>query len=361
MVPFYSTIISTYIFCFMARISYDKKFRALAILWLIFVTLILIFLSGLRREIGDTYFYKHSFTILAQNPDSFKFEGDFGLNLISLIIINFTTDPQSIIFVAALITNLFNMIMFNKYRSYLELQVYIYITSGYYIVTMNGLRQCIAASLVFACTPLIIRGKFIPYCILVILISTFHQSALALIPIYFVVREKAWSKRMIQFMIIAVFVIVFYELVSPLIFKLLESTSYGKYSEFSEGGSSLMRTIVNSVPVVLAYLKREELEEKWEIKDIFVNMSIINLIFVALGMFNWIFNRFALYTQLYNFILIPYIIQNCFKGKEKRLLYIGVIICYFIFFYREQVIGMSMKYTSDYFKLNEIFYYTIES
>ena len=162
--------------------------------------------------------------------------------------------------------------------------------------------------------------------------------------------------QMIKFMIIAMVMIVFYQLVSPFIFKILEYTSYGKYSEFSEGGSSLMRTIVNSVPVVLAYIKREELEEKWQIKDIFVNMSIINLIFVSLGMFNWIFNRFALYTQLYNFVLIPYIIKNCFKGKERRLLYIGVIICYFIFFYREQVIGMGMKYTSDYFDFTNIFY-----
>ena len=168
---------------------------------------------------------------------------------------------------------------------------------------MNGLRQCIAAALVFACTPLIIKRKFLPYCILVILISTFHESALALIPIYFVVKEKAWSKKMIKFMIIAMVMIVFYQLVSPFIFKILEYTSYGKYSEFSEGGSSLMRTIVNSVPVVLAYIKREELEEKWQIKDIFVNMSIINLIFVSLGMFNWIFNRFALYTQLFSFYI----------------------------------------------------------
>ena len=356
MLPFYSTIISTYIFCFMARISYDKKFRVLAIFWIAFATLILIFLSGLRSGIGDTYFYKHSFTILAQNPDSFKFEGDFALNLLSLIIINFTSDPQVLIFIAALITNLFNIIMFNKYRSYLELQIYIYITSGYYCTTMNGLRQCIAAALVFICTPLIIKRSFFSYCILVILISTFHQSALALIPIYFVVKEKAWSKRMVKFMIITMVIIVFYQLVSPFIFKILEYTSYSKYSEFSEGGSSLMRTIVNSVPVILAYLKREELEEKWKIKDVFVNMSIINLIFVALGMFNWIFNRFALYTQLYNFVLIPYIIKNCFKGKERRLLYIGAIICYFIFFYREQVIGMGMKYTSDYFDFTNIFY-----
>ena len=353
---FYATVISTYISYLLARLSYDKKYRALAIFWSGLVSVILILISGLRYGIGDTPFYKHSYTLLAQNPDSFVMEGDFALNLISLFLIEFTSNPQSIVFVAALITNLFNVIMFNKYRTYLELQVYIYITSGYYFVTMNGIRQCIAAALLFACTPLITKGKFIQYCICVLLISTFHQSALALIPMYFVARQEAWSKRMLQFMAIALVGITCYQIISPLLFKALEDTTYGQYGSSSEGGSSLMRTIVNAVPVVLAYLKRKELAETWPIKDVFVNMSIINLIFVALGMFNWIFNRFTLYLQLYNFVLIPAIIKNCLKGKEKRLVYFFVLLCYFIFMYYEQVMGMGMKYTSEYLDINKLFY-----
>ena len=357
MLPFYSTIISTYIFYFFARISYYKKFRGLAIFWSLLVAVILILVSGLRSGIGDTTFYKHSYLLLAQDPSKFVMEGDFALNLLSLFLINFTAVPQILIFVCAVITNLLNVIMFNKYRTYLELQVYIYITSGYYFVTMNGIRQCIAAALLFICTPLIIRRKFFPYCICVLLISTFHQSALALITIYFVVGEEAWSKRMIQFMVIALVGIICYQVISPLIFKALANTTYGQYGSSTEGGSSLMRTIVNAVPVVLAYLKRKELADNWPIKDVFVNMSIINLIFVALGMFNWIFNRFTLYLQLYNFVLIPAVIKYGCKGKERRLIYFAVIVCYFIFMYYEQVIGMGMKYSTDCFDLNKFLYY----
>ena len=354
---FYITIVSTYIFNILARISYDKKYRGLAIFWGILVAIILVAVSGLRDGIGDTPFYKHSFNLLVQNPDSFKFEGDFFLSLMSLFLMQISTDPQILIFTVALITNILNAIVFNKYRSYLELQVYIYITSGYYIVTMNGIRQCLAASILFICTPLITNGKFKTYALCVILISTIHQSALMFIPIYFVVREEAWSKRMIQFMVIALICIIGYQLISPLIFKVLEDTTYGQYGSSTEGGSSLMRTIVNAVPVVLAFLKRKELKEAWADKNVFVNMSIINLIFVSLGMFNWIFNRFTLYLQLYNFILIPYIIKNCLKGKEKRLIYFGLLICYFIFLYYEQVIGMGMNYTSKYFNFNKLLYY----
>ncbi|MDU4323839.1 EpsG family protein [uncultured Clostridium sp.] len=354
---FYATIVSTYIFNILARISYDKKYRGLAIFWVALVTTILVIVSGLRDGIGDTPFYKHSFDLLVQNPDSFTFEGDFFLSLLSLFLMQISTDPQILIFVVALVTNVLNTIMFNKYRSYLELQFYIYIASGYYLVTMNGIRQCLAAAILFYCTPLIIKGKFKTYALYVILISTIHQSALVFIPAYFVVREEAWSKRMIQFMVVALVCIIGYQLISPLIFKALEDTTYGQYGTSAEGGSSIMRTIVNAVPVVLAFLKRKELKEAWPDKNVFVNMSIINLIFVALGMFNWIFNRFTLYLQLYNFVLIPYIIKNCMKGKERRLIYFCLVVCYFIFMYYEQVIGQGLQYKSKYFDFNKLLYY----
>lgn len=355
MAVFYGTLVSTYLFYLLARLEYDRKFKLSAIFWSTLVAIILVLVSGLRSGIGDTPFYMHSFEILANNPASFKFEGDFALDFMSLLLMQISTDPQILIFTTALITNLLNVIMFNRYRSYLELQVYMYITSGYYIVTMNGLRQCLAAALLFACTKFIEDGKFIKYSICVLLISTFHGSAVMMIPLYFVVRQKAWSKKMWIFIALGVLGVLLYDYISPILFKALESTQYSGYAEFDEGGSSFMRLVVNMVPVVLAYLKRKDISENWEHGDIFVNMSIINAMFVGLGMFNWIFNRFTLYLQLYNFVLVPYIIKNCFKGKERRVVYFLFIICYFYFFYYEQVVGMNMKYPTN-FDLKSLFY-----
>ena len=176
-----------------------------------------------------------------------------------------------------------------------------------------------------------------------------------MIPVYFIVRQEAWSRNLVIMIVLACIGVVFYNVLSQILFKALENTQYGGYSEFNEGGSSFIRTVVNMVPVFLAYIKRDKLKEEWPESNIFVNMALINVIFVAFGMFNWIFNRFTLYMQLYNFILIPFIIRNCFKGKERRLLYLGVLLCYFVFFYREQVIGMNMSYPSV-LKVEDLFY-----
>lgn len=354
MLVFYWTIVITYILSLISRMMNDNRKKSIAIFISFLVAIILIFISGLRSGMGDTYFYKHSYDLLVQNPENMPLDKDIGFNLFSLMLTYISSNSQILIFISALITNLINIIIFNKYISYLELQVYLYITSGYYFVTMNGIRQCLAAAFIFMCTKFIVDGKFKIYCVLIIIISTFHESALVMIPLYFIVRNESWSKKIYILIILSVVGVLFYKQLEPIIFKAIENTQYGHYNTFEEGGSSIIRTIVSSVPVVLSFIKRKELKENWGKSNIFVNISLINLIFVAMGMNNWIFNRFTIYLQLYNFILIPYIIKNCFKGAERRLLYYGVIVCYFIFFFREQVIGFDTIFESKYLNMENI-------
>ena len=337
---------------------YERRIKNLSIVYVSLAALVFIIISGLRCGIGDTGMYMHSYRLMVQDPSSADFSRDAGFTALSFILSQISSNPQTLIFVVALITNGLNIAMFYKYKSYLELQLYLYMASGYFTVTMNGIRQCLAAALVFVCNKFIVNGDFKKYLIFVLLISLFHGSALIMIPIYFIVRQKAWSKNVVKLIFLACIGVIFYDSFSEVLFKALQNTQYGHYSEFQEGGSSIVRTIVNAVPVILAYIKRDELKEKWPESNIFVNMSLINVIFVAFGMMNWIFNRFSLYFQLYNFILLPFIIKNCFKGKERRLIYIGFLICYFIFFYKEQVIQLSMDYQSDYLNFEKMFYYT---
>ena len=115
-----------------------------------------------------------------------------------------------------------------------------------------------------------------------------------------------------------------------------------------------MRVIVNAVPVVMAYIFRDKLKESWPESNVFVNMSLINLIFITFALYNWIFARFQIYFQLYNFILLPYMIKNCFERRQERdFVYYCFIICYFIFFYYEQVIGgVGLGYRSNFIDIN---------
>ncbi|MGL5752122.1 MAG: EpsG family protein, partial [Paraclostridium sp.] len=259
-------------------------------------------------------------------------------------------DPQLMIFTCATITTVLNLWTIRKYSKCFELEIFMYIASGFYLVTMNGIRQCLAAAILFWATKYIIEGKFIKYLITVIAMSTIHGTALVMIPIYFIVRCEAWSKTTMQIIVIAAVALICFQPLMTKFFEEAEGTKYEAYETTmaTEGGANPIRTVIAAVPVVAAYIYRDKIKKEWAESDIFVNMSLICLIISVFSMINWIFNRFNIYFQTYSFILLPYIVKNCFEEKQKKLIYFGFIACFFIFFYYDHVIAMNINYTSDF-------------
>ena len=155
------------------------------------VTLVLV--SGLRNNIGDTFLYMHGYQVERLTWETVLERKDIGFNIMQMLLQELTNDPQILIAVTAIITNILIVSVLYKYSRMLEVSLFLYIASGAFIVSMNGLRQYLAASIVFAGTKFLLEGRWKPYMLLVVFASFFHQSALIMIPIYFVARRKAWT------------------------------------------------------------------------------------------------------------------------------------------------------------------------
>ena len=345
---FYITLIVVYILSVMSRIVSKNKPN---IVFVFILTSVLVILSGLRNNIGDTGTYMESYKMIATNQSNIDLSVDFGFNLFQLLLINISTNPQILIFTTSLIINTLNIFTFRKYYSLFELEVYIYITSCYYLVTMNGIRQALAAAIIFAATQFIINGEFIKYLIVVLIASTIHASAIIMLPIYFIVRSKAWSKVTIVIIAISFISFIFFYKIMPVAFNMLENTQYGHYEEYiltgGSGGVNIVRVVIAAIPVILAFIYRCKLESEWKYSNVFVNMSLINLILYIFSLYNWIFSRFNIYFNLYSFVLLPYLIKNMLEKKERDLIYYLFILFYFILFIYETK-SMDIFYRSDY-------------
>lgn len=352
MTVFYSTLISTFLLGFLVKMN-DYKYKELSKIFIFFTMAIFILVAGLRWNIGDTGMYKHYYNTLGTLTSINDVKKDKGFTYFLLFLYTYSRDPQFMIFITSLITQGCIIYGLAKYRSYFELEVYMYITCGIFLVTMNGMRQALAGSIIFACTKMIEKSKFIPYAIIVIICSTFHTSALIMIPLYFIVRQEVWSKETMFIITISSLAFVFFNELMPTFFDAIKDTSYSEYEDLmgEDGvGASFTRVLVNAVPVILAYINRKKINEIWPDSKIFINFSIINLIIMSFSLYNWIFARFQLYFQYYNIVLIPFIIKNCFERKERDLIYFLFIVLYFGFFYYEQVIGGNgLGYVSNYF------------
>ncbi len=308
----------------------------------------LVLTSGLRSNIGDTYVYKNIYNNNDFTWDYIFSQKDYGFGMLQMILKNYISDdPQIMLFTTALFTNLLIVIVFYHYSRMLEISLYVYITGGLFLVSMNGIRQVLAAAVSFLAIRYVINGNFIKYSLVILLASTFHQSALILVPIYFLVRFKAWSKMTVTVIIVAVMAVLGFDQFSNLLFTALEDTQYSDYEHFDEGGSNIIRSIVAGIPIFVAYIGREKLKHIFPNSDYIINMAILGFVFMIISTQSWIFARVSIYFELYLLILISWIVP-LFSKKEGKIIYYGILICYFLYYYYESVLNLNIMYRSDY-------------
>lgn len=316
-------------------------------LLILMATTSLVLVSGFRNNIGDTYFYMHAFKVTDFNWGYIRNSKDVGFSILQMILKVYTDNPQVLIFITALITNILIVAVLYKYSRMIELSLYVYIASGMYLVSMNGVRQYLTAAIIFTATKYILDGNWKKYFLIVLFASTFHQSALVLIPIYFVVRRKAWSTITFILLLLAVLIVIGFNQFAEAFFATIGDTQYGHYKDFQEGGANILRVAVEATPLILAFTGRHKLRELFPKSDYIVNMALLGLVFMIISTQNWIFARFSIYFGLYQLILISWVIK-VFIEKDQKLIYYAVILCYFIYFVYEHVITLGIVYKSNF-------------
>lgn len=326
--------------------TYIRPNRLLAF----FVIAALAIISGLQKNVGDTYFYMHSYKITTFTWSQIDYSGDFGFEIYQILLQKVSRDPQILIFVTGVITNFLIISVLYRYSRIIELAIYTYVTLGMFTTSMNGIRQFMAAGIIFTATKYILNGNLKKYVITILFAATIHKTALVLLPIYFIVRREAWTRVTMLLIASSILIVLGFNQFIGILFSALENTKYGEYSNFAEGGANILRVIVNAAPVFIAFLGRHKLRELWPKSDYIVNLSIISVVFGIISTQNWIFARFNIYFGLYNLILISWIVL-LFKANSKRLVYYSILIFYLIYFYYEHVISFGFYYISDYISI----------
>lgn len=317
------------------------------------VVIVLALLSGLRSTIGDSGYYMYSYKYLTNDYTEIFSQRDWGYTLFQHVLKSIFPDPQFILLVTSFITILCILKTLFKYSQSLSFSLFLLITSGIYIGTMNGLRQYLVAAIIFSAISLIVKKRMWTYFGLVLLLSPIHSSVLIMIPVYFVVTQKAWSKR-IFFMIMASLVLYMgFEYLFGFFSVALVATQYGDYLNTfgteTYDGTNIFRIAVAAVPVILGFIYKHVLTNKVENYNIYMNFALINFIVMLFASYNWIFARLGIYFGLFNLLFLPLIIKFAFKGKLRVLVTYIAVVCYIIFLFFEV---KSLTYGSYYLNIN---------
>lgn len=311
------------------------------------VILPVIWMAANRGWMADTSAYISSYR---QMPDSFaeipyymdSVSKDKGFYLISVIlrcILGYDFFPYLLviaIFQGCIVAKFFRTHSINYVFS-----VFLFLASTDYISWMfNGIRQFTAVIIILLATSSILREKYARAIIMIIIASTFHQSALIMIPVIFIVQGEVWNRKTIAFIGAMLLAIAFVGRFTSFLDSALSGTQYvnvvSDYTAWDDDGTNPIRVLVYSVPAILAFIGRNKIKEVNDpLITISANMSIISmgLYLVSMVTSGVFLGRLPIYVSLFSYILLPWEIDNLFSGDTGRIVKMIAVLVYLGFYY----------------------------
>lgn len=324
----------------------EKRYNWLPVL---IITIPMIYMAGTRSttlvHFGDTAAYLSGFseaptslpTLFARITEDSK---DIGFSVFTTVVKSIIGDRETLyLTLIATICLACVMYTYKKYSCNFIISVFLFIASSDYLQwTYNGIRQFIPVSILFACAGLLIKKKYVPLIILILLLSTIHASTLLMLPMIFIVQGKPWNKKTLLFAVAVVVAISFVDQFTDLITTFMENSQYsGEVDQYlSTEGTSIQRVMVYSLPAVLSLIFKKRIEQANNpIINLASNMSLIAALCYVLSAFTsgQFLGRLPIFFSLYNYILIPWIIQQYFTKNSVRIIYICMIGAYMIFYF----------------------------
>lgn len=304
-----------------------------------------IFWAGMRTYLFDTVTYIPMYqgisTDFNEGFNEINWEGKSpGFELFNLFFKCFiSSDFHWWLMFIAIVSGVCVMVALRKYSIDYFFSSFMFISMLQFTWLMNGMRQFICVTIIFACSHFFIEGKFFKFVLMILLLSTIHTTALIMIPMYFVIRGSTWSWKTTIFILGIILISMFSEPFFGGVEDVLSGTAYkGSTAQFAEDdGVNPIRVAFYLLFPILAFWKKEELSKHYEeypILPISINASVVTAALYFVGVFTSgiLIGRLPIYCELYNLILLPFIFKFGFNEEDKIVKYVFVIILV-LFFY----------------------------
>lgn len=229
------------------------------------------------------------------------------------------------IFIALIIISAV-MIYIYVYSEKPYLSVFFYLSFGLFFNSMNFMRQIIAACIVLYALQYIKKKQFMRYLALVLFASTFHISALILIPFYFILRVKMDWLTLGTYTIATVLLSVFswdiLEFITQYVYKGYDPSKSGEVIN----GLPPVYAIYFGIFFMIAFLLRKELVKEDGFNNVLLNCMFFTVFFEIMGVKHAILSRFSILFFIPAIvILMPRVLvqllkkcERVFKGEKVR-------------------------------------------
>lgn len=300
-----------------------------------FMVAILVLVAGLRYGVGTDYFayyrgyeqYKKEMLSLLDEP---------GIRVIARVSSVIYDDPATMMFLAAAITVILMTVTIVRNSHMYWFSLFLYIFLGCWHGCFNGVRQYLAASVLFAGHCFIKERKLLKWILIVLIAAMFHITAVIGIVFYFYAHIKVSYKNIILSALAAFIGINLYDRIFGMIGFLKNSTFdfEGVGAGYLTNSINPLRIMVAWVPVAFFLLFRKYYATDNNRMRFYLNMTVLHAVLMTTAMNSTYLGRVGVYTGVYNTITWPFLLEKV-ERRSRRILIILMVLFYMAYWYEE--------------------------
>ena len=304
----------------------------------------IIYFSATRGFIQDTSSYANSFQLTSDDlsliPDLLKSEEKGVLwGALQIVFKKFISDDYQVWFTWVAFFQGFAVAkFFSDYSEQFDFSCYLFVSNTIYFWMMNGIRQFTAVCIVLLATKFLFNKNWWLFFIFVGISYYIHDTVIIWVIFYFIVQGKPFNKKVVFSIIAAAIAVIFIEQFTSILDSALEGTTHeGATEQFkNDDGVNIITTLLYAIPVIIAFWKRKVIESKEPPRhiEVLINMSCCTMAISLIGSFTSgiLIGRLPIYFSIGNFVVLPWIIENCFEGGEKTFVKASCYLGYFGYF-----------------------------
>ena len=298
----------------------------------VILSCVLILVSGLRYRVGTDYmaYYNNrvtDFRVVWNSMIAFKEPGIKLLSFLSHLIVD---DGESLIFLSALITvGLYCWTIYRHHAMYL-LSMLLYLFLGEWQGSFNGVRQYLAAAILFAGHRFILERKLWQYCLIVFAASLFHTTAIVMLLPYFLFSRKPDIPQLVLLTIGAVIIRFSYDFIFNLIGAYKGSIMNLQGDSYYTNDVNILRILVAFIPVAIYFILCNK-EGHTKEQDFYINAAFFNAFAMLAGMGSTYLARIGIYTGATLTIGYGHVFHLIDDDKTRKITMYAAMIVYFLY------------------------------
>lgn len=293
----------------------------------------LIAVAGLRYRVGTDYmaYYRTRVTDWHTVWDYLIHFREPGIRLLSKISTMILDDGATLIFICSIIIIGIYSLMIYRYSPMYLVSVLIFLFLGDWTGSFNGIRQYLAAAVVFAGHRYILKRRFVPYLLTVLLAMLFHKSAAVMILPYFIFARKPDTTQFVILAAGALIVRLSYDVVINLI-GLFKGTIIDWNDAYMTRDINPLRIAVGFVPVILFFTSCDR-KRMNRTQEFYMNGLLFHAFAMLASMGSAYLGRIGIHTGAITCISYGYLFGMIPKEKHRNMIILTVMLVFLVYWF----------------------------